>query len=174
MFRKEDHSEDLIKILRLIIPLLIFFMIVFTLLALYAGYKIGNRSKEEEQPVIQTTSIKQQLRNLSDLSTAEMLYTGLITYSDDGIPYLTQTHFSMIYSARVRAGIDASVIDIDDSDETVIKITVPKATIQSVTVDPESIEFYDEQFTLFQQGQKEEVIDTISAAEADAKEKRLK
>lgn len=170
MFDKKDHSEDLIKIMKIIIFLMLFLMIVLVVGALYGGYKLGNRAKKTATPAIDSATIKQQLRDLSDLTTSEMIYTGLITYSDDGIPFISQTHFSMIYSANIRAGIDASAIQIDVSDDRIV-ITLPEAVIQDINVDPESIEFYDEQFTLFRNRQKEDVVNTITEAEKNAKEK---
>ncbi len=168
MARKQEKSESTLK-LRIILTSLII-VIIFIILAGFVGFQISNKMNERRKPQIDNSYISERIRNISDLTTAEMIYTGLITYSDNGIPFLTQTHFSMIYSANIRAGVDASKITIDVSDEKVV-IDIPDAEIQSIDVDPDSIKFYDEQFALFNQSEKQDVVDAISAAKEDVTSK---
>ena len=76
----------------------------------------------------------------------------------------------MIYTARVRAGIDIRQAKIDIQEDQVV-ITLPECEVQSVEIDEDSIEFYDEQWALFNRTEKEDVIDMVAAAKADVSEK---
>lgn len=142
-------------------------MIVLILAAGVAGFKICALVYEKRQPQITTTYISSKIDSVSELTTAQMEYKGLVVYSDGNIPFLTQKGFSMIYTAKIRAGVDISQIQINVTDEQVI-ITVPDAEVQSVDVDPNSIEFYDEKYALFNWSDKEDVVDTLSIAKEDA------
>jgi len=102
----------------------------------------------------------------SELTTAELTYTGLVTFEDGSIPFLTKKGFTMKYTATVEAGIDFSKIEVDVSGKTV-KVTLPETEIQSVKVDPNSIDFYDESFALFNWKDNEDVSDAIARAESD-------
>ena len=76
----------------------------------------------------------------------------------------------MIYTARVRAGIDIRQAKIDIQEDQVV-ITLPECEVQSIEIDEDSIEFYDEQWALFNRTEKEDVIDMVAAAKADVSEK---
>ena len=76
----------------------------------------------------------------------------------------------MIYTARVRAGIDIRQAEIDIQEDQVV-ITLPECEVQSIEIDEDSIEFYDEQWALFNRTEKEDVIDMVAAAKADVSEK---
>lgn len=145
-------------------------LILLLLLAGFAGFTISNKIYESKQPKITSTYISEKIQTASDLTTAEMVYHGLITYSDGEIPFLTRKQFSMIYSAKVRAGVDFSKIKVDVTKDKVV-IEIPDAEIQSIDVDSDSIEFYDEQFALFNWTEKEDITDTISAAREDVRTK---
>ena len=149
--------------LKIVIVCMVFLMLA----AGVAGYKICTVVYEKQQPQITTTYISGKIESVSELTTAQMEYKGLVVYSDGNIPFLTQKGFSMIYTAKIRAGVDISQIQIDVTDEQV-RITIPDAVIQSVDVDPDSIEFYDEKYALFNWSDKEDVVDTLSIAKEDA------
>ena len=143
---------------------------------MFAGYKwipdsrikrIPKLSKIEREITIDYVSKK--LENISDLSTAEMTYNGLFTVTEGNIPFITKKGFSMIYTASVKAGIDASLIKIEVTDEQII-VKLPATEIQMSWVDPDSIQFYDEKHALFNWSKKTDVTQAISAAEKDIKE----
>lgn len=142
-------------------------MVILILAAGVAGYKICTVVYEKQQPQITTTYISGKIESVSELTTAQMEYKGLVVYSDGNIPFLTQKGFSMIYTAKIRAGVDISQIQSDVTDEQV-RITIPDAVIQSVDVDPDSVEFYDEKYALFNWSDKEDVVDMMSLAKEDA------
>lgn len=125
---------------------------------------------EEEVSVVTIEYIDKKLENISELSTAEMIYNGLYTIVEGEIPFITQKGFSMTYAAQVKAGIDPALIEIEVTNSQVI-VTLPAAEIQSSWVDPDSIQFYDEKYALFNWSEKKDVTEAISSAEADVQEK---
>ncbi len=117
-------------------------------------------------PKIDFEALEQRLESVAELTTAELYYQGIIRYQDGKIPYLTQKAFSMLYTAKVRAGVDASQITMRVTDTTVY-VTIPNAVIQSVEVDPDSIQFYDNKAALLNWTKKEDAIDAVKAARMD-------
>ena len=69
--------------------------------------------------------------------------------------------------AHIKAGIDLSKAKVDVSGET-ITVTLPKAEIQDITIDPDSLEFYDEKIALFNPQNKEDTVTALQAAKEDA------
>lgn len=125
---------------------------------------------EAPKPIITMEYVDKKLENISELSTAEMTYNGLYTIVEGKIPFITQKGFSMTYEARVKAGIDASAIEVEVTDEEVV-VTLPTAEVQMSYVNPDSIQFYDEKMALFNWTEKTDVTEAISSAEADVAEK---
>lgn len=148
------------------------FLRFFIMIVLIVGLAVFLRMQYQKssQPKLTTSFLNGKLESVSDLTTSELIYTGLIKYSEGKIPFLTKNSFSMIYTATIRAGIDLSQAQIKLTDE---KVTVflPACEVQSIEVDADSIEFYDEHWALFNWTQKEDVIDTISTAKEDVKQK---
>ena len=125
---------------------------------------------EEEESIVTIEYIDKKLENISELSTAEMIYNGLYTIVEGDIPFITQKGFSMTYAAEVKAGIDPSLIETEVTKSQVI-VTLPQAEIFSSVVDPDSIQFYDEKYALFNWGEKTDVTEALSSAEADVQKK---
>ena len=71
------------------------------------------------------------------------------------------------YTHLIKAGIDLSKAQVDVSGET-ITVTLPKAVIQDVVIDPDSLEFYDEKIALFNPQNKEDTVTALQAAKEDA------
>ena len=123
-----------------------------------------------KEPELTSAFVSGKLEAVSELTTARLTYTGLIKYTEGKIPFLTKNSFSMIYTARVRAGIDIRMAEVDVQEDQVV-ITLPECEVQSVEIGENSIEFYDEQWALFNRTEKEDVIDMVAAAKADVSEK---
>lgn len=123
----------------------------------------------EKKPEITATGITAKISEASDLTTAQLEYRGLVTYSDGDIPFLTQKGFTMIYTADIRAGIDLARVGVEVTPEKVI-VELPRAQIQSISVDADSIEFFDERFSLFNWPDKSDAVEAVKAAQADAEE----
>jgi len=145
----------------------ILFIVVVILFGVFAGFKAGRMVYKDTQPEITTAYISGKINGVSELTTAEMFYSGLVIYSEGEIPLLTQKGFSMRYTANIRAGIDFSEISIKVTDSKVV-VKVPEAKVQSIDVDPDSIEFYDERYALFNWTDKRDVVDAISISKEDA------
>lgn len=160
---KED-KRAFVEILKLVRLLAVIVLVVGVCLFVKAKYE------DTKEPELTSSFVNGRLESVSDLTTSELVYTGLIKYSEGSIPYLTQNSFSMLYTADVRAGIDLSKAEISITDDQVI-ITLPECEVQSIDVDPDSIEFYDEHWAVFNRVEKTDVIDTISAAKEDVSTK---
>lgn len=141
--------------------------IILMLAAVFIGFQICSMLYKNEQPQITTSYITGKIDSVSELTTADLAYQGIVMYSDGTVPLLTQKSFAMTYTAHIHAGIDISRIKVEISDNQVV-ITIPDAQIQSVDVDSNSIKFYDERYALFNWTDKEDVVEAISAAEKDA------
>ena len=165
--RKREAERGLGKFTNYI--LITFFLLSFLMVG-YLTFSITKKIYTKPEPVIDSQFISAKLDEASDLTTATLTYNGLITYTDGNIPFITQKSFSMIYTAEIRAGIDMSKVDIKVTEDKVI-ITLPEVEIQGVDVDPDSIQFYDEKYALFNWSDKDDVVTAISSAEADVQEK---
>lgn len=142
--------------------------IALALLAAVGGFRLSNAMYERKQPKITASYISGKIDSISELTTAELTYHGLIVYSEGKIPLLTQKGFSMIYTANLRAGVDISKVKVDVSEDKVT-VKLPASEIQLVHVEPSSIEFYDERFALFNWTDKKDAIDAVLIAEEDAR-----
>ncbi len=122
----------------------------------------GGESKAE----LTNTVVSRQLETMQDLTTAREKDYGFEEFSEGKIAHVNQKKFTMFYSYEIRAGVDLSKAKIAvDNESHVISITLPKAELQSVSVDPDSLRFFDEQTSLFNDT---EVSDTAAALQ-DAK-----
>ena len=115
------------------------------------------------------------LRKSSELTTAELEYKGFAKYKDKGVVILNKSDFLMTYTATARAGIDLDKVKVDaDKITKTIWLTIPKAEIQSVNVDPKKITYYDEKFALFNVDQKEDSDRAQALVEDEAKKELAK
>jgi len=147
-------------------------IVIIAALALIAVGFLSARlfSRSGNKVTVSATSIEERLSKCSTLTTARLDYRGIIKYSDGDIQFINKKGFSMIYDAHIKAGVDLSKATVSISNNT-IKITVPKAEIQDVTVDSDTLEFYDEQFALFNWTDKSDTAKAMEYAKEDAKVK---
>ncbi len=123
-----------------------------------------------KKPVITSSLIASKLEDASDLTTAEMTYTGLIHYDDGGIPFITQKKYSMVYEGTIEAGIDLSKVEVDVSEDKVT-VKLPDVELEDPVIDMDSIDFYDESFALFNWDDKRDGINAVKEAQEDCKKK---
>ena len=148
------------KIARVIGVICVLILVIF---GIFLGrYWEGRKYQKAD---ISVSAITARLTQASDLATARLEYRGLIRYEAGEIRFITQKGFTMIYNAHIKAGIDLSKAKVDVSGET-ITVTLPKAEIQDITIDPGSLEFYDEKFALFNFQDREDKEDTVTALQA--------
>ena len=77
--------------------------------------------KQEKEPEITSSFINNKIEAAGELTSAKMIYNGLVRYSDGEIPFLTKKAFTMIYRAQVSAGIDTEKVTASVTDS---KVTV--------------------------------------------------
>lgn len=130
---------------------------------------IDDETGKIERKKLTNTIVSKRLEGISELCTAQMKYTGLITVSEGTIPFITKKGFSMAYSAEVKAGIDMRNLMIEVTDDKVV-IQYPAAEIVTLHVLPESLKFYDERKALLNKDSKSDVSEAIVEAEKDLKE----
>ncbi|MGN0481912.1 MAG: DUF4230 domain-containing protein [Lachnospiraceae bacterium] len=143
--------------------------VLVILLSFFAGYQTANFFNQKSEPKVSTTVIREQLKGCSDLTTAQLTYRGLIRYEDGEIPWINKKSFSMVYSAKLEAGMDLAKASVSISGKKV-KVTLPIVQLQSVEVQTDSIEFYDERSALFNWTEKEDTASAIELAKKDAEE----
>lgn len=110
-----------------------------------------------------------RLEDASECTTQKLIYQGVVTMSRGSIPFIDKSSFIMTYAANVRAGFDMSAVDVNITDEAV-EVTIPKTEIQEITIESNSLEFYDTSFSVFTLG-KDAVKEALQKAEADAEAK---
>lgn len=117
-----------------------------------------------------TTTVTQQLERCQDLVTAKLEYRGLVTYEEGDIDFINKKGFTMIYDADVAASVDLSKAEVavDGRD---VSIKLPHAKLESVSIDPDSLKFYDEKFALFNWQNKTDTAEALKLADKDAESK---
>jgi len=141
-------------------------LIAIVVILIMAGVWLKTFLFGKKEPTLTTEYITGKIQVASELTTAELKYTGLVRYEDGSIPWLTQKGFTMKYSATVKAGIDFSKIEVEVNSKNVV-VTLPETEILSVNVDSNSIDFYDQSYAIFNWSDKQDVATAIQTAEND-------
>ena len=116
-----------------------------------------------------TQSLRRDLEAAGELTSAKMIYNGLIHYSDGSIPFLTQKAFNMTYRAEVRAGVNLAKANTEVTDSEVT-VTLPAVEIFDISIDNDSIQYYDEKAALLNWERKEDAMDAIASAKEDVEQ----
>jgi hypothetical protein len=148
----------------------IFIILIQFCFIVLLGALLFNMSRIKSAPNITSNLIMDKLSNISELSTVTLDYRGALRVEDGGIKFLTKKAYVMFYDAQIKAGIDMSKVDINVKNKK-ITIQLPSAEILSYSVDPNSIEFFDEAFALFNWESKKDAVEALKIAEADSREK---
>ena len=157
----KDVTVNKIKLIRTgIIAFIILFILIFFI------KKMDEYIKAKKQPSLSAEKLTEQLVACSDLTTAEIIYNGVVRFDDGGIPFINEKSFLMMYSAKVKAGIDISKVDVAVTNNKVI-VTLPSVEIQDLYVDNSTLEFYDKSSSLFNPVQQEDVTTAIHYADED-------
>ncbi|MCR5845472.1 MAG: DUF4230 domain-containing protein [bacterium] len=124
---------------------------------------------------ISVVVLKEELVNCSELATtkldivAEERYENVSSRFID-LKWITKKGFTMKYEAEVRAGINFEDAVIEQTGRT-ITVTLPSADILGVTLDPDSLVFYDSNWALFNWSKKEDVAEAEKLARLSALER---
>ena len=105
---------------------------------------------------LSSTSIQEQLSDCSELATAKLDYRGLVRYENGDIDFITKKAFTMVYDAEVRVSITVSL---------------PAPQLLGIEIDPNSLEFYDSSFALFNWENKQDTAEALKVAQQDAEGK---
>ena len=147
MSREKNGSRGTVKaVIYLLIVVILAGMVVYLTQSL----------RRDREPEITGTFIDSKLEAAGELTSAKMIYNGLIHYSDGSIPFLTQKAFNMTYRAEVRAGVDLSKANTEVTDSEVT-VTLPAVEIFDISIDNDSIQYYDEKAALLNWERKEDV-----------------
>ncbi len=121
------------------------------------------------QPKVDAKGLMERLEESSDLTVEKNYYTGIARFSEGSVPLINKNSFSMKYEAEIEAGFKLEDVTIDVTDEAVT-VTVPKAEILSINIDPDSLEFYDNKTSIFKTDRKEATKMALQEAQKDAEE----
>ena len=140
---------------------------------LAAGY-VKSPFESRKTANITAEEVEQQLEKCSELTTAKLTYKGITHFEEGQIKYITQNSFNMMYTAYAVAGVEVSdvtveVVEPKDGEPGKVIVGVPKAGLLSLTIDEDSLQFYDEKNALFNKVQHTDVQDALKAAKEDAK-----
>lgn len=116
-------------------------IVLIVAIAVFMGIgAVGYRKMEgifnpkKAEPEITTTIVSRQLQTMQDLTTAKENDYGFEEFSEGNIAHVNKKKFTMFYSYEIRAGVDLAKAGIKVHDDTrAISITLPKATLQSVS-----------------------------------------
>jgi len=144
----------------------------------FNGGKIFSKASVESKPeLVNTRALESALVESGELTTAKLNLTCLSEYKDSGVILLNRADFMLVYDVTVRAGIDMKkvVIPADKIDyiNKVIYISIPKAEIQSVYVNPATIRYLEQKLALINLNEKEDANKAQELAEDDATQKAL-
>ncbi len=145
-------------------------LLLIVAVALVAAGVVGTLAFQrafEPSVKLTSTSIQEQLSNSSELATAKLEYRGLVRYENGDIDFINKKGFTMVYDAEVRAGVDLSQASVDVNGNRVT-VHLPRATLLGIEIDPNSIEFYDSTFALFNWENKQDTTEALKVAQQDA------
>ncbi len=99
----------------------------------------GKKPQEEKKEII-TESTLEKIINVSELSTYEAVYNGVLEVMNEKKP--EKVDYYVYYEARVKAGINIEEIEIDVNNESkLIRVSLPEVYITDTEVKMESLEF---------------------------------
>ncbi|MDO4442957.1 MAG: DUF4230 domain-containing protein [Slackia sp.] len=135
----------------------------------FLGARLIDKASEPSI-TMNSETVAEQLVECSELATMKLEYRGLITYEEGDLPLLTKKAFSMIYDADIRAGVDLSQAEVDVNGANV-KVELPAASVQSISIDPDSLQFYDQQYALLNWQNRDDTAKALQMAQDDAEAK---
>lgn len=140
-------------------------------------------SQEEPAPVVtvDTTLVKNSFADIGELATESYNFTQVGKYSEEGTKIFgmevpgTGAHYLITYSGEVKAGLaDVSRIQVQaDEQAHVVTVTVPAVEVLSSSIDPASVETYDQSFSLVNQIEVGDVTTFLADREAAAKDEAV-
>lgn len=160
--------KDLMKKLKKI--LLAILILALVLGGAYLGFKYKNA--KDKAPTITSTSLKESLLSVEELTTTKYFYTSMGTYENQSDFYgikipLTLKKFIISFEGTISAGVNLDEMTIEVKDNNIL-ISLPETKILSHEIDENSIKIYDEKSSIFNPLKVED----YSAFRQDQKEER--
>ena len=126
--------------------------VLLLLLAFWLGALWGGR---EQQPVITSDLLGQQLQTVQELVSVEYHYTNMGKFENQvdfygwKVPFTTKG-FLVSYDGLIKAGVDLSgaTVEVDEVQKSVT-ITLPESRILSHEIPEDSIQVFDETRNIF-------------------------
>lgn len=149
-------------------------MIIITVLCVVSLFSSGVLAvlyfNKASEPEINSTVISERLSKINELATAKYEYREISHYEEGKIKFIDKKSFNMLYDAVVKAGVDLSKAEITVNESQII-IKLPEAEIFNIEINPDTVEFYDEKYALFNWTDKSDVIEMIKYAKSDIEKK---
>lgn len=148
---------------------LVTIMAVLCVIALVSiGVLGGKLFQAKREPKVTTSVITEQLKYMSDLTTSQLQYRGLLRYEEGEITFINKKSYTMLYDAQIKAGIDLSKATVEMKRDK-IEVKLPCAVVQDIVINPDTLEFYDEKNSLFNWENRQDTIHALQLAKEDAK-----
>ncbi|MBR2522568.1 MAG: DUF4230 domain-containing protein [Coriobacteriales bacterium] len=172
MARKE---KDGTKVVRKTSFKALFIVFIIGIALGVAGTIVVNRYLLSPETEVSVVVLKEELKNCSELATSKLDIVAEEYFENSSSrvinwKYITRKSFTMKYHAEVRAGVDLEKADISITGR-VITVTLPSAEILGVTIDPDSLEFYDNKRAIFNWSKKEDAAEAQELAKKSALER---
>lgn len=143
-------------------------------------FGVGSAQDQGAEPVVtvDTTLVKNSFADIGELATESYNFTQVGKYSEEGTKVFgmevpgTGAHYLITYSGEVKAGVaDVSQIQVEvDEAGHVVTVTVPTVEVLSASIDPASVETYDQSFSVVNQIEVGEVTTFLAERETAADE----
>jgi len=136
----------------IVIGLIVIVLAVFFIGMSASGYITGRRPALVNKTEINTKTIEESIRAISELTTLSYNYTDVGEFSDQKIvswigpdfslPF-GQKSFIIAYDGEMKIGIDMSLVSLDITGNTIV-IDIPPAHIVSHVIKEDSVRLFDE------------------------------
>lgn len=120
----------------------------------------------EPEPAVSNDILYTKIENVGELVTSKMTYRGIVKYTEGKVPLITKKSFLMVYTAYIDAGVDMTEATVEEKSDRIV-VTLPEVELFRNEVDPDSIEYYDENYGILTRETKDDALNSMSAAKQD-------
>jgi hypothetical protein len=133
------------------------------------------------QSHVDSTTIKNSFSDVAELATEEYNFANVGKYTEDDLKVLglsipfTGSSFLVTYEGTAKAGIkdiSQATVKVDDSAKKV-SVTLPKAQVLSCSIDPSSVQTYDQSFNPINQITVDDVTTFLTSEEKKASQEAV-
>lgn len=130
------------------------FIIILIISLLVAGFFLTKKISMERRVESLSSNIKEQINNISELSTIKYNYTNIAEYKDNlqfsgiNIPFSSKGYL-VKYSGYIKAGIDLNQVEIEVIGTDKAEVILPESEIMENVISEEDVYFYNEKDSAF-------------------------